>query len=332
MNTDPNSVYPIHSVRVAIIGAGPSGIGVALGLARRGVKSILLIDRNQKVGGIPAIYRRKPGGVRTFVNWVRGRILFGDDYARWLRAKLVKTEVAIWLRSKVIAVEPNSKTLTLVNPCKGMVRIRATAIVLACGAREQTLDELGWLGGSRLGRIYYGKSVLELLDQHGTVPVRRPVIIGSDLNAYAVAAKLKTNGAANSTMLDTRRKPKCPLHTQLYFRRWESRPNFIGGIQTARLTGRGTVSALHLDDGRVLSCDGIVLSGDLVPNSELALMAQLDVAIPSRRPRVDSMYRLSAPGLFAAGNLLGGFHGAEWCYFNGLHAARSVARYVEQAG
>ena len=31
---------------------------------------------------------------------------------------------------------------------------------------------------------------------------------------------------------------------------------------------------------------------------------------------------------FAAGNILGGFHGAEWCYFNGQRAARSVVKYL----
>ena len=56
-------------VKVAIVGGGPAGIGAALGLVRRGVKSIVLIERDEKIGGIPALYKRKPGGVPTFIRW-----------------------------------------------------------------------------------------------------------------------------------------------------------------------------------------------------------------------------------------------------------------------
>jgi len=38
---------------------------------------------------------------------------------------------------------------------------------------------------------------------------------------------------------------------------------------------------------------------------------------------------LSEPGWFAAGNVLGGFHGAQWCYFNGRQAARRVANFLK---
>ena len=53
--------------KVAIIGGGPAGIGVAGGLAKRGIGPVVLIERRAEVGGTPVGYRQKPGGVPTFV-------------------------------------------------------------------------------------------------------------------------------------------------------------------------------------------------------------------------------------------------------------------------
>ncbi|MBT7735380.1 MAG: hypothetical protein HN707_10770, partial [Verrucomicrobia bacterium] len=42
--------------KVAIIGGGPAGIGVAVGLAKRGIGPVVLIERRAGVGGTPMGY------------------------------------------------------------------------------------------------------------------------------------------------------------------------------------------------------------------------------------------------------------------------------------
>ena len=96
----------ITHFKVVIIGAGPAGIGAATALSKRGVKSIALVERSDKIGGIPALYKTKKGGVRTFVRWSRGGIpVFGEEYARWLSLQLARTETKVWLQSQVIEIE-----------------------------------------------------------------------------------------------------------------------------------------------------------------------------------------------------------------------------------
>lgn len=314
-----------HKVNVVIIGAGPAGVGTAIGLAKRGIKSILLIERNDEIGGISSIYRKKKGGIPTFINWIRGRVIFGEEYASWLKDKLSDTNVPVWLNSKVISIDPARKTITLVNSEKGKIDVTADAIVLACGAREKTPVEFGWLSGSRSVRAYFSKNLLEFIDHHNTLPLKEPVVIGSDLNAYAIAAKLKTAGAADVKILNSGHRPKTGALSRFYFRKWKSNPKFYGKIKSARFNGNGASSSVELDVGTVITCDGVVLGGDLIPNSELALLANLKIEIPSRKPEVNSNYQLSNPAFFATGNMLGGFHGAEWCYFNGLKVAKKVA-------
>ena len=156
-----------HRFAVVIVGGGPAGIGVAIELARRGERSVLLIERNAQVGGVPALYKKKPGGIKSFIQRARLKMMFGEEYARWLKAKLAKTAVTVWLESKVLSIQPEAKTLTVVGPDRGCVSVQADAVVLACGARELTLDELGWVTGARTGRVYQTKALLDLLDHHG---------------------------------------------------------------------------------------------------------------------------------------------------------------------
>ncbi len=318
-----------QNVNVAIIGAGPAGIGVALGLAKQGVKSILLIERQEKIGGIPSLYKKKDSSIRTFLNLCRGRILFGEEYVNRLNKKLIKSEVEILLESKVLDISPKKNKLSLVNPDKGKFTIEANGIVLACGARENTLMELGWIKGSRPGNIFFSKSLLELLDQHAILPLRKPVIIGSDLNAFAAAAKLKRSSASNANIIENKRTSKTSFPKRFYFNLFNSKPNFHGNIESVKIVGKHSASAVELSNGKILDCDGIVLCGDLIPNSELALENNLKVEVPSRKPVIGSDYQLSEPGWFVAGNMLGdGFNGAEWCYYNGLRVAKKVVHYL----
>jgi hypothetical protein len=52
---------------------------------------------------------------------------------------------------------------------------------------------------------------------------------------------------------------------------------------------------------------------------------------PSLGPQVDSLFRTSQVGVFAAGNLLRGVETADWAALEGRAAARSIARWLENA-
>ncbi|SVB49797.1 uncharacterized protein METZ01_LOCUS202651, partial [marine metagenome] len=138
--------------KVAIIGGGPAGIGAAVGLAKRGVGPVILIERRGEVGGTPMGYRKKPGGVPTFVEWTRGRVVFGEELAGRLTKRLAQTGTTIRLSTQVTKIYPAEKRLTLLGP-EGLEDIVVDAVVLAAGAREQTPAEKGWLAGARTARV-----------------------------------------------------------------------------------------------------------------------------------------------------------------------------------
>ena len=312
--------------KVAIIGGGPAGIGVAVGLSKRGVGPVLLIERRTVLGGTPMGYQKKTGGVPTFVEWTRGRIVFGEELAGRMIQRLVNADTVIRLSTQVTKIDPAEKRLTLLG-LEGVCDVTADAVVLAAGAREQTLAEKGWIAGARISRIGFTRHLTSWLDGHGLLPVRNPVIMGSDLIAYSAAAKLREAGSNQPVMIDQRRSPRAGLFERLFFRRW-TRPDWSGGVTVAEIKGDRSAAGIHSSDGQEWPGDGVMICGELVPNTELALLGGLAIELPSRQLQLAPGQALSQPGWFAAGNVLGGFHGAQWCYFNGRRVARAVSHFL----
>jgi hypothetical protein len=88
-----------------------------------------------------------------------------------------------------------------------------------------------------------------------------------------------------------------------------------------------------LDSGKteIIECDTLVFTGDWIPENELARRGDVETGEPSLGPQVDSLFRTSQQGIFAAGNLLRGVETADWVALEGRSAARSMARYLENA-
>jgi len=313
--------------KVVIIGGGPAGIGTAVGLAKRGVGPVVLIERRAELGGTPMGYRKKPGGVPTFVEWTRGRVVFGEELAGRMAKRLAKTDTAIRLGTQVTKIDPAEKRLTLLGT-EGVRELTADAVVLAAGAREQTPAEKGWLAGARTARVGFTRHVTGWLDRHGLLPARKPVVVGSDLIAYSAAAKLRAAGSDEPVMIDRRQSPSAGFFERLFFRRW-TRPDWSGGVTAAGMKGDRAATGVQSSDGKEWPGDGVMVCGELVPNSELALLGGLAVELPSRQLQLARGQAMSEPGWFAAGNVLGGFHGAQWCYFNGRRLAKRIATFLE---
>lgn len=207
--------------------------------------------------------------------------------------------------------------------------ITADAIVLATGAREETAVERGWIAGGRGGHLLQTMQLLELLGRGKRLTWNQPAVAGSDLIAYAAGAKLKASGAQSVRMIDTSDKPRAPLLARWYFRRWV-RPEWQQekAMVLAMSQGASRIWQLRFQNGRQVPCDALVVSGQLVPNAELLVEAHIDTRPPLHIPITGSRGQLSSSGCFAVGNLLGGFHGGQWCYDRGLRVAKAVGRYL----
>jgi hypothetical protein len=106
--------------------------------------------------------------------------------------------------------------------------------------------------------------------------------------------------------------------------------------RVTNILGRQRVEGIEIMDlesgtTRIIECDTIVFTGDWIPENELARSGGVDTNTPALGPQVDSQFHTSRSGIFAAGNLLRGVETADWAAWEGRNAARSIARFLENA-
>ena len=133
----------VLDVAVTVVGAGPAGLAAATQLAARGVGRVLVLDREDLPGGLPAQSEHRGFGLRRHMVPLSGR-----RYAEHLVADATRAGAEIRLQCTALRIA--SREVLAVSP-QGLERYRCRAVVLATGCREAPLAVPG-SGGVPAGR------------------------------------------------------------------------------------------------------------------------------------------------------------------------------------
>jgi thioredoxin reductase len=104
-----------------------------------------------------------------------------------------------------------------------------------------------------------------------------------------------------------------------------------GAVDVTGVTGAdGVVAAASVTGGqtRTVACEWLVFTGDWIPDHVLARTAGIALDAGTRGPAIDTTMATSAPGVFAAGNLVHAAETADVAALSGRHAARQIASYL----
>ena len=121
---------------VVIIGGGPAGLSAAYSIKKNGIDSILILERDDKLGGILNQCIHNGFGLHTFKEE-----LTGPEYASRYIEKIDEEKIEYKLNSMVIDISKDKK-ITYVSKDEGLCVIEAKAIVLAMGCRERSRGAL----------------------------------------------------------------------------------------------------------------------------------------------------------------------------------------------
>lgn len=308
-----------ESVDVAIVGAGPAGLGAALALRRHGVANVLVLEREAEAGGIPRHCGHPPFGMREF-----GRVLTGPAYARRLAARTQAAGATIRCGTSVVAIGPGAR-LTVTGP-NGPSEIQASRAILATGVHESSRHARLISGDRPVGVLTTG-TLQAMVYLHGLVPFARPVIVGTELVALSALLTCRKAGIRPVAMLEAATHPTARAPLLLY-------PRLLGvpahyDASLVEICGQPKVEAVVVrgSDGavRTIDCDGVLLTGRFVPEAALARIGSLEVDPGSGGPVVDQHGRCSDPAWFAAGNLLRPVETAGWSFREGVKIGNAVA-------
>lgn len=307
-------------IDVVIIGGGPAGLSAAITLKKLGVSRVVIIEREEKTGGIPRYCGFSPFGMREFK-----RILSGKQYADRLSKQAQQAGAEILLSTNVVEAQEGGKLLIANND--GLAEINAKRVIYATGVRE-TPRSTRLISGIRTQGVLNTGALQTLIYQQKLKPFKRPIIIGTELVAFS----------AIMTCLAVKIKPVAMIEpSNNVIARWPSSifPRLVNiplhlNTRLLNIKGDKQVSTVEIENNKgqkqEIECDGVILTGKFTPEASLALCGHLEIDPLTNGLKVDQFGRCSDPSYFATGNVLRPVETAGWSWEEGKKCAKIVAQ------
>jgi NADPH-dependent 2,4-dienoyl-CoA reductase/sulfur reductase-like enzyme len=291
---------------LVVIGGGPAGLAAAAAARQAGVQDVLLIEREDYLGGI----------LNQCIHHGFGREIFkealtGPEYAQIFIEQVQDLEVECWVGAMVTELSPD-KRLIVCNR-KGLHRIQAQAVILGMGCRERTRMAVG-IPGTRPAGIYTAGVAQNFINLRNRMPGKNVVILGSGDIGLIMARRLALEGARVLGVLEKLPYPgglprnivQCledfdiPLYLSHTVVDIHGRHR-LEGVTIAEQNPQGEILP---KSRRRLACDTLLLSVGLIPENELSRGAGIELDGATGGPWVDESGQTSVAGIYACGNVL----------------------------
>jgi NADPH-dependent 2,4-dienoyl-CoA reductase/sulfur reductase-like enzyme len=290
---------------LVIVGAGPAGMAAAVSAAESGVKDILLLERDQYLGGILNQCVHTGFGLSYFQE-----VLTGPEYAQKFIRKLNRfPEIEVSLKSFAVDLT-GDRILTFLKPGALQV-VKAKCLIMATGCREKT-REMMHIPGTRPAGIFSAGLAQKLINVEGLLPGKNIVIIGSGDIGLIMARRFILEGARVLAIVEIQEKSRGLVRNMvqcvydfdipIYFN------HKISGIYGRNRVEKVSVARVDADfkeiagSGFEIDCDTLLVSVGLVPENELIEMAGVKLDKDTNSPVSEEVNKTSIPGLFVCGN------------------------------
>ncbi len=323
----------IMNYDVVIIGGGPAGLACALSIKKQGIDSILILERDNKLGGILNQCIHNGFGLHTFKEE-----LTGPEYAYRYIKQVKEANIEYKLDSMVIDVSKD-KQITYVSKNDGLNIINAKAIVLAMGCRERSRGALN-IPGFRPAGVYSAGAAQRLMNIDGLMVGKEVVILGSGDIGLIMARRMSLEGARVKCVAEVmpysgglkRNIVQClndfdiPLllsHTVVDIKGKER----VESVVIAKVDeNRKPIKGTEVE----YKCDTLLLSVGLLPENELSKLANVELSTITNGPIVYDNLETSVDGIFACGNVLHVHDLVDYVSNEADNAGKGVAKYLKQ--
>jgi thioredoxin reductase len=282
---------------VTIIGGGPAGLAAAAEAKGAGAERVILLERDDRVGGILNQQVHDGFGTKVFKE-----ALTGPEYAAIYEDRVNEREVETWLKSTVI--DPSSDRLITVRNDKRIQRIDSGSVIIATGCREWTRGAIGTVG-TRPAGVYTAGAVQNYMNVRNLAVGRKVVILGSGDIGLIMARRLMLEGAEVVCVAVILPQPSgIAANIPLYLSTTVSEIDGKERVTGVTLANVGSKMGEIKGTRRFVECDTLLLSVGLIPETELAVAVGVNMSPATNGAIVDDSFRTSIPGIFSCGNVL----------------------------
>ena len=317
---------------LVIIGGGSAGMAAAIEAKKNGVDDILILEKDDRLGGILNQCIHNGFGLTEFKEE-----LTGPEYLQRFVDQVVELGIDYRLNSLVLDINKD-KVITYSNQEDGIVLVKAKAIVFATGCYERSAGAIQ-LPGDRCAGIITAGTAQKYLNIHGFLAGKRIVILGSGDIGLIMARRMTLEGAKVLCVSElmpysnglNRNIAQClnDYDIPLYLSRSVSKViGKNGRVEKVILSAVDDKMKFIPGTEMEFECDTLLLSIGLVPY--VSLLEKIKVEIGSTRgAKVNDYFETSMDGVFACGNCLHVHDVVDFVTDEGRDAGRGAAKYIK---
>ena len=293
---------------VAVVGGGPAGLAAAISAKKEGAEKVLIIERDNALGGILQQCIHPGFGLTRF-----GEELSGPEYYSRFVDEIKPLGVDVMLNTMVLEVNAESKNVICVNSEYGIVNVQAKSVVLSMGCRERTRANIV-VPGTRPAGLYTAGSAQRLVNRQNIMVGKKIVILGSGDIGMIMARRMTLEGAKVVMVVElmdylaglTRNRVQCLDDFGIPLKLAHTITKIEGN---ERVTG---VYVAPVDENKkpikekeeFVECDTVLFSVGLIPENELTNKAGILIDRVTNGPRVNQYMQTNKEGVFACGNVV----------------------------
>ena len=290
---------------VIIIGGGSAGMAATVKLNELGVNDVLILEKNDYLGGILNQCIHNGFGLQEFKEE-----LTGPEFMSRFSDAVKNKHIEYKLQTNVISIS-KEKIVTFSNK-DGYFQIKAKAIILTTGCYERNAGAIQ-IAGDRPSGVYTAGQAQLYLNIYGYLVGKKVFILGSGDIGLIMARRMTLEGAKvlgvaelmpysaglNRNIVQCLKDFDIPLYLS------HTVKQIIGKDKIEKIVLSKVDEKFNFIPGseKEFDVDALLLSVGLVPNADL--LNNLDIHFSrTKGPIVNQDFETEIPGLFVAGNVL----------------------------